>query len=236
MAIRVVVADDNLLIREGLKRILAASPAVELVAAYDDFDELKRAIDRDPPELVVTDISMQPSNTDEGIRLATWLRAAHPEVGVIVLSQDLEPAYVLELLEAGSDRRGYLLKDRVRDPRDVLSAIHTVARGGSVIDPKVVEALVTAKARADKSPLLDLTPREREVLAEIARGRSNVAIAESLMLTKRGVEKHINSIFMKLGLSSAKDVSKRVMAALLFLESSGQSAQRSSAHDAPSSP
>jgi DNA-binding NarL/FixJ family response regulator len=212
-----VVADDSLLVREGLERILAASPAVELVATCPDFDSLNRAIGEQAPDLVLTDIRMPPSHTDEGIRVATALRLSHPEMGVIVLSQYSEPSYVLNLLESGSDRRGYLLKERLHDRRELVSAIDTVARGGSVIDPKVVEVLVAAKARAGQSPLSDLTPREREVLGEIAQGKSNLAIADSLMLTKRGVEKHINSIFMKLGLSTSPDVSKRVTAALLFL-------------------
>ena len=217
MTIRVVVADDSLLVREGLEQILAASPAIELVASCDDYESARRAVERHAPELVLADIRMPPSNTDEGVRLASWLRGAHPETGVIVLSQYTEPAYVVALLQSGSDRRGYLLKERLHDRRELVSAIDTVARGGSVIDPKVVEILVAAKARAGSSPLADLTPREREVLAAIAEGKSNLAIAKALMLTKRGVEKHINSIFMKLGLSSADDVSKRVMAALLFL-------------------
>ena len=138
-------------------------------------------------------------------------------MGVVVLSQYSEPAYALALLESGSDRRGYLLKERVHDRAQLVSAVETVAEGGSVIDPKVVEVLVASKARAERSPLAELTPREREVLAEIAQGKSNSAIADSLVLTKRAVEKHINSIFLKLNLSEAEDVSKRVKAALTFL-------------------
>jgi DNA-binding NarL/FixJ family response regulator len=217
VTIRVVVADDSLLVREGLGQILAASPAVEVVASCADLDSLQGAIEAHSPDLVLTDIRMPPTHSDEGLRVATALRETSPEVGVIVLSQYSEPAYVLNLLESGSDRRGYLLKERLHDRRDLISAIDTVARGGSVIDPKVVEVLVAAKARAGSSPLADLTPREHQVLAEIAEGKSNLAIAKSLMLTKRGVEKHINSIFMKLGLGSSADVSKRVAAALLFL-------------------
>jgi DNA-binding NarL/FixJ family response regulator len=217
VAIKVVVADDSLLVREGLEQILAASPAIELVASCEDFGSLSSAIGEHAPDLVLTDIRMPPSHTDEGIRVATALRASNPRTGVIVLSQYSEPSYVLNLLESGSDGRGYLLKERLHDRRELVSAIDTVARGGSVIDPKVVEVLVAAKARAGQSPLSDLTPREHEVLSEIAQGKSNLAIADSLMLTKRGVEKHINSIFMKLGLGSSADVSKRVTAALLFL-------------------
>jgi DNA-binding NarL/FixJ family response regulator len=217
VTISVAVADDSLLVREGLERILAGSPAVELVAACADYESLVRAIEQYRPELVMTDARLSPSNTDEGIRIATELRANRPDVGVVILSDESEPAHVLELLESGSDRRGYLLKDRLRDAGDIVSAIDTVARGGSIIDPKVVEVLVAAKAHAGDSALSDLTPREREVLAQIAEGKSNLAIAGSLSLTKRGVEKHINSIFMKLGLASADDVSKRVKATLLFL-------------------
>ena len=160
---------------------------------------------------------MPPSNTDEGIRIAHTLRESHPHIGVVVLSQFADASYALALLESGSDRRAYLLKERVRDRLQLMSAISAVAEGGSVIDPKIVEGLVAARARASSSPLSELTPREHEVLEEIAQGKSNTAIAESLVLTKRAVEKHINSIFLKLDLSEAEDVSKRVKATLMFL-------------------
>jgi DNA-binding NarL/FixJ family response regulator len=221
VALRVVVGEDSLLVREGVAQLLAASPSVELVAACGDFDSLLTAIDQERPDVVLTDIRMPPTKSDEGVRVAARLRETHPEVGVIVLSQYSDPGYVLALLEAGSDRRGYLLKERLHDRGELVSAIGTVARGGSVIDPKVVEVLVAAKARADGSPLAELTGREREVLAEIAEAKSNGAIADSLVLTKRAVEKHINSIFMKLGLAGADDVSKRVKATLLFLAETG---------------
>ena len=217
MAVRVVVAEDSFLVREGLQQLLESSPTVEVAAACGDVDSLLEAIEREHPDVVLTDIRMPPTRTDEGIRVASRLRDTHPDTGVIILSQYSEPAYVLDLLERGSDRRGYLLKERVRDRGQLVSAIDTVARGGSLIDPKIVEVLVTAKARAEHSPLRELTSREREVLAEIATGKSNTAIAESLVLTKRAVEKHINSIFMKLGLAAAEDVSKRVKATLLYL-------------------
>jgi DNA-binding NarL/FixJ family response regulator len=217
VALRVVVGEDSLLVREGVAQLLAGSPSVELVAACEDFDSLLAAIERERPDVVLTDIRMPPTKTDEGIEVAARLRHTHPEVGVIVLSQYSDPGYVLALLEAGSDRRGYLLKERLHDRGELVSAIDVVARGGSVIDPKIVEVLVSAKARADGSPLSELTGREREVLAEIAEAKSNGAIADSLVLTKRAVEKHINSIFMKLGLAGADDVSKRVKATLLFL-------------------
>jgi len=160
---------------------------------------------------------MPPTHTDEGIRAAAELRESHPDVGVVVLSQHDDPAYVLALLESGSAGRAYLLKERIHDRLQLTAAVEAVAAGGSVIDPKVVEVLVTARTRAERSPLAELTERETEVLAEIAQGRSNAAIADSLVLTKRAVEKHIHSIFMKLNLAYEEDVSKRVKAALLFL-------------------
>ncbi len=203
--------------REGIQQLLAPSPTVDVVAACGDLPSLVDAIDRTRPDVVLTDIRMPPGRSDEGIQLAARLRESHPQTGVVVLSQYSEPAYVLDLLRVGSDRRGYLLKERVHGRGQLVSAIDTVAGGGSVIDPKVVEVLVAAKARAQSSPFSELTVREREVLAEIAEGKSNTAIAESLVLTKRAVEKHINSIFMKLGLSAAEDVSKRVKATLVFL-------------------
>ena len=217
MTIRVVVADDSLLVREGLEQILAAQSDIDVVASCADLPSVLDAVAAEQPDVVLTDIRMPPSRTDEGIQVATTLRASHPTVGVIVLSQYAEPSYALTLLETGSDGRGYLLKERVHDGQQLRAAVETVAEGGSVIDPRVVELLVSATGRARNSPLAELTPREREVLAAIAEGKSNSAIGDSLVLTKRSVEKHINSIFLKLDLSDAEDVSKRVKAALLFL-------------------
>jgi len=217
VAIRVALADDNLLVREGLEQMLASDSAIEVVASCDDLDSLLDAIESERPDVVLTDIRMPPSKTDEGIQVATRLREAHPGIGVLVLSQHSEPSYALALLDAGSEGRGYLLKERVHNRAQLVSAIMAVADGGSVIDPAVVDALLDATSRAERSPLAGLTPREREVLAEIAQGKSNSAIAESLFLTKRGVEKHINSIFLKLDLSEEEEVSKRVKAALTFL-------------------
>ena len=217
MAIRVVLAEDSYLVREGLEQVLAAAPGVEVVATCVDFDSLLAAVDAERPDVVVTDIRMPPTETDEGIRAATVLRETRPEVGVVVLSQHDDPSYALALLESGSEGRAYLLKERVNDGGQLSTAVEAVSRGGSVIDSKIVEALVRARSAADSSPLAELTSREREVLAEIAQGKSNSAIADSLVLTKRAVEKHINSIFLKLGLAYADDVSKRVKAALLFL-------------------
>jgi|SRR5215211_577865 len=217
MALRVVLAEDNLLVREGLQQLLAGAYGVEVVGSCADLDSLLETIASQRPDVVLTDIRMPPTRTDEGIQVAARLRETDPSVGVVVLSQYAEPAYALKLLDAGSDRRGYLLKERIHDRGQLSTAIRTVAEGGSVIDPKLVEALVSARAAVERSPLRDLTPREREVLAQIAEGKSNAAIAEALVLTKRAVEKHINSIFMKLGLGDAEDVSKRVKATLLFL-------------------
>ena len=215
--IRVVIADDNLLVREGLEQVLAGQQSVEVVGAYADLPSLLEAIEADPPDVVLTDIRMPPSHTDEGIQLAALLRETNPHVGVVVLSHYSEPLYALTLLESGSDGRGYLLKERLHDRKQLLSALETVADGGSVVDPRIVDLLVASKGRAERSSLADLTPRENEVLAQIAQGKSNSAIAESLVLSKRAVEKHIHSIFLKLGLTEAEDVSKRVKATLAFL-------------------
>ncbi|HEY1357396.1 MAG TPA: response regulator transcription factor [Thermoleophilaceae bacterium] len=220
MSIRVVLGEDSLIVREGLQQLLESSPGTQVVAVCSDRDSLLDAVADHEPDVVLTDIRMPPSGTDEGIEVAGRLRESHPGTGVVVLSQYSEPAYVLKLLESGSDRRGYLLKERVHNRGELIAAIDAVAQGGSVIDPKIVEVLVAANARAEHSPLAELTPREHDVLAEIAQGKSNTAIAESLVLTKRAVEKHINSIFMKLGLATSTDVSKRVKATLLFLAES----------------
>jgi DNA-binding NarL/FixJ family response regulator len=217
MTVSVALADDNLLVREGIAQLLASQPDIEVVASCDDLDSLLEAIERRQPDVVVTDIRMPPTHSDEGIRLAALLRESHPDVGVVVLSNYAEAGFAMGLLESGSEGRAYLLKERVHSRTQLASAIHSVAAGGSVMDPKIVEPLVAAKSRAERSPLSELTTREREVLAEIAQGKSNAAIAESLVLTKRAVEKHINSIFLKLNLSDIQDVSKRVKAALLFL-------------------
>lgn len=217
MTIRVALADDSLLLREGLHELLHGENDIEIVASCEDLPSLLEAIDRTAPDVVLTDIRMPPTQSDEGIRAAIQLRNTHPEIGVVVLSQYDEPSYAVALLEAGSAGRGYLLKERVHDPAQLVSVIESVAEGGSFVDPKIVEVLVAANARGRRSPLSGLTSREQEVLAEIAEGKSNAAIAESLFLTKRSVEKHINSIFLKLNLSELEDTSKRVKAALMFL-------------------
>jgi DNA-binding NarL/FixJ family response regulator len=218
MPVRVVLGEDNLLVREGVAQLLSDPTAgVDVVAQCEDLPSLLHAVDRDAPDVVITDIRMPPDHADEGIRLACMLRERGSAIGVVVLSNYASPAYALALLESGSDGRAYLLKERVHDRGQLVSAIQTVAVGGSIMDPKIVEPLIAARTHGRRSPLADLTPREREVLGEIAQGKSNAAIAGSLVLTKRAVEKHINVIFMKLGLAGAADVSKRVKATLLFL-------------------
>jgi DNA-binding NarL/FixJ family response regulator len=220
--IRVVVAEDSYVIREFLTMALSSAEEVELVAVCCNGRELETAIETWHPDVVLTDIRMPPSNTDEGLRVATRLRDTNPEVGVVVLSQYAEPAYALELLEKGTGGRAYLLKERIRDKSELIRAIEAVARGRSVIDPAIVDVLIEARSRAAHSKLADLTPRERELLAEIAMGKSNGAIAESLVLTKRAVEKHVNSIFSKLDLPETEDVSRRVKATLIFLSEEEQ--------------
>jgi DNA-binding NarL/FixJ family response regulator len=217
MPIRIALGEDSLIVREGVRQLLAIDPEVEIVAAVGDQFSLHQACEDADPDVVLTDIRMPPTHTDEGIRLAAELRTSHPEIGVVILSQFSDPSYALALLEQGSDGRAYLLKERVHNRAELMAAIRAVAAGGSMIDPKVVEALVAARSRVEHSPLNELTARELEVLAEIAQGKSNTAIAEALFLTKRAVEKHINAIFWKLGLAEGTDVSRRVKAALMFL-------------------
>ena len=215
-----MLAEDHYLIREALRGLLATQDDFEIAAVCEDLDSLLEAVEAERPDVVVTDIRMPPGNTDEGIQVATRLRETSPEVGVVVLSQYATPTFVLALLEGGSERRAYLLKERVKDLDQLVGAIHAVADGGSVMDPKVVEALVAENARAEDSPLNELTPRERDVLREMAEGKNNAAIAEALVLTERSVEKVIHSIFLKLGLTWETAVHKRVKAVILYLAES----------------
>ncbi|MEX2658170.1 MAG: response regulator transcription factor [Acidimicrobiales bacterium] len=215
--LRVVLAEDNLLVREGIARVIDRGVDLELAGLATDLPSLLVLIDEAKPDVVITDIRMPPSGTDEGIQAANHLRDQHPEVGVVVLSQYAEPAYALALLAEGSTGRAYLLKERVSDVDDLLDAIRSVAKGGSVIDPKVVEQLVSANTRVPASDIDRLTTREREVLGEMAQGKSNAAIAATLILSERAVEKHSNAIFSKLGLSEERDVNRRVKAVLLWL-------------------
>ena len=218
--VRVVLAEDNVLLREGVSRLFDGMEDLDLVGVAGDLPGLLEVIDQEKPDVVVTDIRMPPTGTDEGIQAAAQLRKDHPSIGVVVLSQYAEPAYALALLADGSEGRAYLLKERVSEVDELLAAVREVAAGGSVIDPKVVESLVATKS-GPASELDRLTPRETEVLGEMAQGKSNAAIAATLVLSERAVEKHTNSIFSKLGLSEERDVNRRVKAVLMYLAESG---------------
>jgi DNA-binding NarL/FixJ family response regulator/DNA-binding SARP family transcriptional activator len=229
--IRLVLAEDHYLLREGMKRLLETNADLEVAAVCEDLDSLLAAVEVERPDVVVTDIRMPPGNLDEGIQASDWLRREHPDIGVVVLSQYLEPAYALALFEGGTERRSYLLKGRVQEVGQLVSAIRAVAEGGSVVDPKVVEALVAEKTRREHSPLDELTERERDVLREMAEGKTNVAIAEALDMSERTVEKAIRAIFLKLGLAWETAVHRRVKAVLLYLSGTAaetRSAERSS--------
>ncbi len=221
--IRVVFAEDSYLLRESILMLLESAPEVTVAAACSDGNELEAAIAAERPDVVITDIRMPPSGAREGIQIAARLRETDPEIGVVVLSQYAEPGYALELLDQGSGRRAYLLKESIRDQEELIRAIQAVARGGSAIDPKIVDLLIEARTRtrAARSPLAELTPRQRELLAAIAEGLSNAAIAERFVLTKRAVEKHVNAIFANLGLPETPDVARRVKAALIYLAEEG---------------
>ena len=217
MPIRIVLADDDYLIREGVRRLLELQADLETVAVCGDLESLLAAVAEEKPDVVVTDIRMPPTKLDEGIQAAQQLRESHPDTGVVVLSQHADPSYAIELFEKGSAGRAYLLKERVDDIELLAGAIRTVAAGGSVIDPAIVDALVSARSRSESSPLDELTPRERDVLREIAEGKNNAAVAATLFITERSVEKLIHSIFAKLGLSWEENVNRRVKAVLLYL-------------------
>ena len=217
MSLRVAVGEDSYIAREGISRALEADDDIEIVAACADYDTLRAAVGETEPDVVLTDIRMPPTHTDEGIRLAEELRETHPGVGVVVLSQYAEPLYATKLLEHGSDRRAYLLKERVQDRGELSRALHEVAAGRSVVDARIVEVLLHVQRTREESGLDTLTTREQEILALIAEGWSNEAIASRLVITKRAVERHINAIFWKLELGDSEDVSRRVKAALLYL-------------------
>ena len=221
MPIRVALAEDNALLRLGLARLVEASPGLELVGDAADLAGLKALVDAQKPDVVVTDIRMPPTSTDEGIQAARWLRDTRPETGVVVLTQHAEATYALALLEGGSAGRAYLLKERVTSVEQLTSAVEQVAAGGSVVDPTVVETLVRANRRGPSSRLEALTPRELEVLGEMAQGKNNAAIAAGLVLSERAIEKHTNGIFWKLGLTEEPDVNRRVKAVLVFLSEHG---------------
>src|SRR5713101_461323 len=217
MPIRVVLADDSFIVREGMRELLETVDEVEVVATCNDLDSLRAAIERERPDVVLTDIRMPPTNTDEGIRVAAGLRTSAPSIGVVVVSQYSDAEYALALLDKGAAGRAYLLKERVSDLDQLVNAIREVARGGSVVDAKVVENLIAARTRNKRSALAELTPREGVVLAAVAEGKNNAAIAEGLHLTEGAVEKHISSIFSKLGLSEEPAVHRRVKATLIYL-------------------
>ena len=230
MPIRLVLAEDHYLVREGLRKLLEAQPGLEVAAVCGDLDSLLEAVDREDPDVVVTDIRMPPGNSDEGIQAAMRLRETKPKLGVVVLSQYSDPSYALALLDTGSAGRAYLLKERVNDLEHLVAAIRSVSEGGSHIDPKVVEGLVAERARAATSPVSELTTREREVLRKMAEGENNASIAEELVVTERSVEKVIHSIFMKLGLTWEPAVHKRVKAVILYLAESDRGQRGSGTH------
>jgi DNA-binding NarL/FixJ family response regulator len=217
MSLRVVVAEDSLLVREGIVSVLGRQEDLEVVAVCADLPELLSAVGQFAPDVVVTDVRMPPDLDDEGIRAATQLRTTDPSVAVVVLSQYVDPGYATALLADGSGGRAYLLKERISQPGQLANAIRTVAAHGSVIDPAVVDALVAASARHRLSPVATLSPREREVLDQVAQGKSNAAIGGALHLSERGVEKHINALFTKLDLGQAPDVNRRVKAVLMYM-------------------
>jgi DNA-binding NarL/FixJ family response regulator len=221
VALRIVFAEDDYLVREGTTALLAEVGEVEVAATVGDLDSLLAAVDEHRPDAVLTDIRMPPTKTTEGIDAARRIRADHPDTGVVVLSQFAEDEYAYELLKDGAEGLGYLLKERVAEIEEIVRALRDVAAGGSVLDPKVVEGLVARREREARSPLAHLTEREREVLSLMAEGKNNAAVAGSLFLTERAVEKHINSLFHKLGLSEEPNVHRRVMAVLTFLREGG---------------
>jgi DNA-binding NarL/FixJ family response regulator len=222
MTTRLVLAEDHYLVREGVRSLLEAEPEFEVAAVCGDLDSLLEAVDREHPDVVVTDIRMPPGHSDEGIQAAQRLRETNPGLGVVVLSHYANPSYAVALLDTGSSGRAYVLKDRIHDLDQLVNAIHAVAHGGSMIDPKVIEGLVAERTRAATSPLGQLTTRERDVLRKMAEGHNNASIAEALVVTERSVEKVINSIFMKLGLTWEPAVHKRVKAVVLYLAESGR--------------
>ena len=215
--IRVVLGEDSYLAREGMMRALEASPDVDLVGTYGDLDSLRAAVDELSPDVVVTDIRMPPTNSDEGIRLARELRRSHPQTGVVLVSQYDDPFYATSFFESGAERRAFLLKERVREADDLSRAVHEVAAGGSTVDPRLVESMLAVQRRRGNPQLAKLTRRELQILGLLAEGWSNTRVAEELVLTRRTVEAHVSAIFAKLDLNSTDDTSPRVRAVLLYL-------------------
>ena len=221
MALRVVFADDNYLVREGVAALLAEVDDIELIETVADPHSLLKSVAEHRPEAVLTDIRMPPTHTTEGIDAAKQIRADYPDTGVVVLSQYVEEDYAFDLLKDGVSGLGYLLKERVSQVDELVRALNEVARGGSALDPKVVEGLMARRSADAQSPLLGLTDREREVLTEMATGRNNATIATTLFMSERAVEKHIGSVFQKLGLIEEGEINRRVVAVLRFLEATG---------------
>ncbi len=215
--LRLVLADDNYLVREGTRMLLEDAGDLDVIATADDAVSLLEAVEALQPDVVVTDIRMPPNNDLDGIEAARDIRRRHPAIGVVVLSQYADSAYALALFRDGTDGLGYLLKERVGDLDELLAAIRTVAAGGSAIDPRIVEVLVRARERRDSSPLRHLSERELDVLREMARGRNNSGIAQTLFVSESAVEKHVSQIFLKLGVSERPEISRRVAAVLAFL-------------------
>jgi DNA-binding NarL/FixJ family response regulator len=218
MALRVVLADDNYLVREGITALLAEVEEIELVESVGDPQSLLKSVRQHQPDAVLTDIRMPPTHTTEGIDAAKQIRAEHPSIGVVVLSQYVEEDYALALLSEGVAGLGYLLKERVSDIDELVRALNDVARGGSALDPKVVEGLMMRKSGETSSPLRGLTEKERTVLEQMATGRTNASIAQTLYMSERSVEKHISAVFLKLGLVDEGEINRRVMAVLAFVE------------------
>ena len=218
MALRVVLADDNYLVREGVTALLAEVEEIELVESVADPQSLLKSVREHQPDAVLTDIRMPPTHTTEGIDAAKQIRAEHPSIGVVVLSQYVEEDYALALLSDGVAGLGYLLKERVSDVDELVRALNDVARGGSALDPKVVEGLMMRKSGEASSPLRGLTEKERAVLEQMATGRTNASIAQTLYMSERSVEKHISAVFLKLGLVDEGEINRRVMAVLAFVE------------------
>ncbi|MUN36745.1 response regulator transcription factor [Actinomadura litoris] len=221
MALRVVLADDSYLVREGVAALLARAGGVEVAATADDLPDLLAAVAEHRPDAVLTDIRMPPTGTDEGIRAARTIRRDHPDVGVVVLSQFAEPDLAYDLLGESAEGLGYLLKSRIGDVEQIVRALEDTARGGSALDPEIVAALLAGRRRAPGSPLGALSPREREVLALMAEGKNNARIAADLTVSVRAVEKHINAVFGKLGITEEPVVHRRVKAVLQFLDDEG---------------
>jgi DNA-binding NarL/FixJ family response regulator len=219
--LRVVFADDNYLVRTGVTALLGAADEIELVTAVGDADALVRAVAEHRPDAVLTAIRMPPTYTTEGIDAAMRIRADYPDIGVVVLSQFADDDYAFELLENGVAGLGYLLKERVAEREELVRALQEVARGGSALDPKVIEVLLARKSHEEPSALLGLSDREREVLQQMATGRNNHTIAKTLYMSDRAVEKHIGSIFQKLGLVEEGQLNRRIMAVLAYLEATG---------------